>query len=99
MIDQREKAYFLLSGFSLEWQETKINRAKDKISKHRRRRLRRTNRRKRRDCGREEVWTLMVRIKGTKTKRGHNNSGEHSVTFSKTKHMWNYEVGEVRTCK
>lgn len=27
--DQREKAYFLLSGFSLEWQETKINRAKD----------------------------------------------------------------------
>ena len=70
-----------------------------KISKHRRRRLKRRNRRKRRDGGRGEAWALMVRIKGTQTKRGHNNSGDHPVTFNKTKHMWNYEVGEVRVCK
>ena len=29
LTDQKETAYFLLTGFSLERQETRINRAKD----------------------------------------------------------------------
>lgn len=66
LTDQKETAYSLLTGFSLERQETRINRAKDVKWAH-----------IEGDCGGggggkgegwREVWNL-VKVKGTKWER------------------------------